>query len=807
MFGLGLSEKREKAYSQRDWDTVISVARKQTQSDPQDIKALNDLAEAYYHKKLLTEAHQICQKINEVNPIQDLSRQVTELGVRYMRYHLVQGEIYYARGNYDEALRVFERLRFLKGNFSDRFHCAAQIHLARGHADQAVGEYEQLWKWRPDRAELALKGLHAVTGKFPRNPKAHRLVVEILKKRGQLKEQVDGWEQSVRGGAKDQADIFRLGFYYQIEGQDAKAMELFANYAQSHPEDDGMRWFLADLQLERGQLDKALPQYRQLMEKWPEKADLVQARLERVAIQRPDHVPLQAELLSLALRRGGAEAARARLQVALPMARASQPLRVELERILATAAQEHADTGELDATHALIELLLLLDPSNRGYRDQLDQLASVMGPQRIYEMEERLKSGMLSEQETFALLSELGERYVKQGEPDDKIIAVYQQLAKPTSPYQPDALFRLGFIFLRQGLVDLAENHFEKLSRLALPESVKAQFWYEIGMTFERVGQPEKARDYYKRTVEIDVNYRDVAQRLRQLPVQTPPATQAQMQSPAPFASPSPQTDPMAAVRERYDRIEKVGEGGMGSVFRAQDRVLKRDVALKFIRKDFQYDNEAVARFIREAQAASHLRHTGIVAIYDIHVKEPIYIAMEFVEGGSLRDELKKGPCPVKQVQALAIQICDALGYAHQQGIVHRDIKPDNILMVKGGGIKIADFGLARIEEGGGMTKAGQVMGTPRYMAPEQILGKTVDGRSDQYAVGIMLYELLTGSVPFNEGDIAYRQIHETPTLPGVLNPALPAAFDAIVMTALEKRPEDRYPNMEAMGRDLQALG
>ena len=147
------------------------------------------------------------------------------------------------------------------------------------------------------------------------------------------------------------------------------------------------------------------------------------------------------------------------------------------------------------------------------------------------------------------------------------------------------------------------------------------------------------------------------------------------------------------------------------------------------------------------------------------------------------------------------------MGYAHQQGIVHRDIKPDNILMVKGGGIKIADFGLARIEEGGGMTKAGQVMGTPRYMAPEQILGKTVDGRSDQYAVGIMLYELLTGSVPFNEGDIAYRQIHETPTLPGVLNPALPAAFDAIVMTALEKRPEDRYPNMEAMGRDLQALG
>ncbi|MDE3035263.1 MAG: tetratricopeptide repeat protein, partial [Nitrospirota bacterium] len=441
MFGLGLAEKREKAYSQRDWDTVISVARKQVQSDPQDIKALNDLAEAYYHKKMLTEAHQICQKINEVNPVQDLSRQVSELGVRYMRYHLVQGETYFARGNYDEALRVFERLRFLKGNLSDKFHRAAQIHVARGHADQAVNEYEQLWKWRPDRADLVLKGLQTVTEKFPRNSKAHRLVIEVLKKRGQLKDQVEGWEKAVRGGAKDQADLFRLGFYYQFEGQDAKAMELFTTYAQSHPDDDATRWFLADLLLERGQWDKALQEYRQLMEMSPGKADLVQTRLERVATQRPDNVPLQAELLSLALRRGGAEAARARVQAVLQTARASQPLRVELERILAAAAQDHADTGELDATHALLELLLLLDPTNPGYRAQLDQLASVMGPQRIYDMEERLKSGLLSEQEAFALLSELGELYVKQGEPDEKIIAVYQQLAKPNSPHQPDALF------------------------------------------------------------------------------------------------------------------------------------------------------------------------------------------------------------------------------------------------------------------------------------------------------------------------------------------------------------------------------
>src|SRR6185436_5763620 len=123
-----------------------------------------------------------------------------------------------------------------------------------------------------------------------------------------------------------------------------------------------------------------------------------------------------------------------------------------------------------------------------GYKSQLDQLASVLGPQRAFEMEERLKSGALSEAESFGLLNELGEIYLKQGEPDEKVIGVYQQLAKPNSPFQPDALFRLGFIFLRQGLGDLAENQFERLARLALPDTVRVQFFYEIGLAFERSG-------------------------------------------------------------------------------------------------------------------------------------------------------------------------------------------------------------------------------------------------------------------------------------------------------------------------------
>jgi serine/threonine-protein kinase len=274
-----------------------------------------------------------------------------------------------------------------------------------------------------------------------------------------------------------------------------------------------------------------------------------------------------------------------------------------------------------------------------------------------------------------------------------------------------------------------------------------------------------------------------------------------------PTAAPTgSQKSTMAVVEERYEQIVRIDAGGMGTVFRAMDRVLRRPVALKFMKDEYQSDVEAVGRFIREAQAASHLKHPGIVAIYDIHVQEPIYIAMEFVEGDTLREIMKRGAMPPESVLPVIEQTCAALGYAHSQGVVHRDIKPDNILVATGGIVKIVDFGLARVaEEFSAMTRTGQIMGTPVYMAPEQIQGKAVDARTDMYAFGVMLYELLAGKAPFAEGDIAYRQVHETPILPGLINPKIPKHLETIVMTCLQKRPEDRYQTMEAIGHVLRA--
>jgi serine/threonine-protein kinase len=257
-------------------------------------------------------------------------------------------------------------------------------------------------------------------------------------------------------------------------------------------------------------------------------------------------------------------------------------------------------------------------------------------------------------------------------------------------------------------------------------------------------------------------------------------------------------------LEDRYENIEKIGTGGMGSIYRAKDKILGRLAALKVIRDDFRSDTEAVQRFIREAQSASTLQHPGIVTIFDIHVGEPLYIAMELVDGGNLREKLNRHPMPVKDFLKMAADICDALEAAHSKGIIHRDIKPENIMLTKEGKIKITDFGLASISTATKMTMVGQVLGTPLYMPPEQIQGKPTDNRSDIYSLGVTFYEMLTGNVPFSEGDIGYRHIHETPESPSLVNPAISDSLEKIILKTLEKKPENRYQSVREIQEDLK---
>lgn len=273
---------------------------------------------------------------------------------------------------------------------------------------------------------------------------------------------------------------------------------------------------------------------------------------------------------------------------------------------------------------------------------------------------------------------------------------------------------------------------------------------------------------------------------------------------------------------DRYAIGEVVGRGGMAEVHEAQDLRLGRRVAIKILRPDLARDPAFQTRFRREAQSAAALNHPNIVAVYDtgedllasdagVEVLVP-YIVMEFVDGMTLRQILARGRrlLPERALEITA-RVLSALDYAHRHGIVHRDIKPGNVMLNRSGDVKVMDFGIARAlnETTAAMTATSAVMGTAQYLSPEQARGEVVDARSDIYSAGVLLYELLTGQPPFT-GDsavaIAYQHVSEIPAAPSQVDPAITPEIDAVVLTALAKRPEDRYQSANEFRLDVERV-
>lgn len=252
----------------------------------------------------------------------------------------------------------------------------------------------------------------------------------------------------------------------------------------------------------------------------------------------------------------------------------------------------------------------------------------------------------------------------------------------------------------------------------------------------------------------------------------------------------------------KYPITGILGEGAMGVVYKAHDPVIQRPVAIKTIRKHLADGSETgammAARFRNEAQAAGRLLHSGVVAVYEYGEDGDVaYIAMEYVEGNSLAHYLSREiRFSDADVLSLMSQLLDALDHAHIQGVWHRDIKPANLIITRAGKLKVADFGIARIESIG-LTQVNSVVGTPSYMAPEQYLGQPLDRRVDVWSSGVLLYQLLTGKLPFTgtADAVMYQVVHEQPVLPSQFaGSTRPAYYDAIVATALAKQPDQRYP-------------
>jgi serine/threonine-protein kinase len=267
----------------------------------------------------------------------------------------------------------------------------------------------------------------------------------------------------------------------------------------------------------------------------------------------------------------------------------------------------------------------------------------------------------------------------------------------------------------------------------------------------------------------------------------------------------------------KYRVKSELGRGGMGAVYLAEQPGLGREVAIKELIQSAAADPVALKRFLQEAQVMARTSHPNLVQVHDLEVMgDANYIVLEFVRGQSLRDWLNRGPIPLPQVFAVMHGVLQALDYAHKHAIVHRDMKPENVLLSDEGMVKVADFGIARLTDdsgvGGTATKTGTTVGTPQYMSPEQVASSKVDGRSDLYSTGIMFYELIAGRPPFtaSEADgpftLMAKHVQAPPKPPSVLRPNLDPALEEAILKSLSKRPEDRFQTGQQFDDTISAI-
>lgn len=797
-------KKLDRLYESRDWDGLIEIAEKVWKENIEDICVLNDLAVAYYRKNRFDEAYKICNRIYDQNPKPDVMKQSMGMGIRYMRHHQIYADLLFRHNRYEEALQICESLKPLGTQYSEKYILAAKIYMKWQFFNEALQEFRALIEKIPRRFDDAFKELKSTLLVQPVE-QGYNLLYDAFEQKREVPARVNQCEDKIKSGTMELFDIYLLANLYRNMGQANRAEALYAQLIQKNPKEINARFLLGHIYLRTNRRDKAFQLYMDVLRRSPEMRPLLIYHINETLNLNPRDPALLSVLSDLYLAEKNLEEAERVAMSLLELSPENESFKKKLEGVLVRSFNVYKEGANLPASGEVLEKLLNLFPGKPEYIKLRSDMQKLVGAQKVKEYEEKLLKGGLAQEEENKIRFELAELYMLVEGKEKEAVSLFQKVSRADSGMQAEAMYRVGMSFLTKGLNELALQNFDQVVEANLPEEKKKEMLYQISVALEEKGIFDKAKSLYGKILVMDVEYKDVQSRLDV--VKSAMEEKEKETATANTSGGQKEAAQKATLEDRYEDIKKIGEGGMGAIYKAVDKILGRTVALKVIKDEIRSDTEAVNRFIREAQSAGTLQHPGIITIYDIVVGDLLYIVMEFVEGADLTGYMKNHDITLPWFKKIAIQVCEALGAAHKKGIVHRDIKLDNIMITKEGQAKVADFGLASISSGAtGMTQVGQVLGTPLFMPPEQIRGQKTDNRSDIYALGITFYKMLTGEVPFKDGDIGYRHIHEAPEAPSLHNPDLPDELDDIILKCMEKKMEDRYQDVDEIKADLEKL-
>ena len=754
-----------------------------------EIKSLNDLAVEYYENKEFQKAHKVCIKIYELEPAPDILRQSVDLGTHHMRYHMILGETYYRNGNLPESIKVLNRLKSLGKHFSNKYIILAKVHLQNGDYTKALQEYEEMIVECPQRFHSILSGLLDIINLNPFIEQSYELLHNLYKKRGKEASLIPDFKSKVDKDENNRQCLLNvLEHLYYLSGEYSEAIPLLTKHQEEYPKDAIPPYLLGNINLESCKYSEAITQYKKATELAPaRKADIISS-IEKILVNKEADKDITNYLIDFYIDIGNLEQAEMRLDDLLEIEPDNTHYQNKMEKILTKLIPSSFHDNLLNFCISKSEKLIKLRPEDARYKKMLNKIRSVNSREKITEYEDRLKDGNLNKDEEDRLNFNLAMLYSDTGTNKERVISLLQNVADSNSSKKVEALLQLGMSFLDKGNNDTAFNNFNKISALYVPTKEKLQLFYQIATACEKKSLLDKSKYYYDKIISVDPQYKDVPKRLSTISSLTKSKEGEAV---------------ITNLNQRFENIMKIGEDDVWTFYKAVGKSLRRKVVINVIKDNFSHNQSGIEHFIKEVQSISKFQHNGIVKIYDFNTDSLFYVVKEYIDGESLMSFKKKKRFSWKEVLKISLDICDTIRCAHEHGIIHGSLGPNHIRLTKGNNVKITGFGLTHITNIPIANKENEIS---FYASPEQASEEEeIDERSDIYSLGITLYELLTGHLPFEEGDIADKQVNEPPESISKEIPEIPKWLDQMILKCLERNPSDRYQEMGHLLKSLES--